>query len=133
MPTKSYLDQQQVSAILDAAEREAQGNNFAVTIAVADDGGYLLGLRRLDGAAPFSAEVAAAKARAAAIGRKETQIFEDMINNGRNAFLSAPMQGLMSGGLPIRIDGQVAGSVGVSGVKPEQDIQVARAGVTAVA
>lgn len=133
MPTKFYLDQQQVSAILDAAEREAQGNNFAVTIAVADDGGYLLGLRRLDGAAPFSAEVAAAKARAAAIGRKETQIFEDMINNGRNAFLSAPMQGLMSGGLPIRIDGQVAGSVGVSGVKPEQDIQVARAGVTAVA
>ncbi|WP_417331026.1 heme-binding protein [Halomonas cupida] len=133
MPTKSYLDQQQVSAILDAAEREATGNNFAVTIAVADDGGYLLGLRRLDGAAPFSAEVAAAKARAAAIGRKETQVFEDMINNGRNAFISAPMQGLMSGGLPIRIDGQVAGSVGVSGVKPEQDIQVARAGVTAVA
>ncbi|ALM53601.1 heme-binding protein [Halomonas huangheensis] len=132
MPTKHYLDQQQVSAILDAAEREAEANGFAVTIAVADDGGYLLGLRRLDGAAPFSAEVAAAKARSAAIGRKETQVFEDMINNGRNAFISAPMQGLMSGGVPVIIDGQVAGSVGVSGVKPEQDIQVARAGVSAV-
>lgn len=133
MPTKPYLDQQQVSAILDAAEREAVTNGFAVTIAVADDGGYLLGLRRLDGAAPFSAEVAAAKARSAAIGRKETQVFEDMINNGRNAFISAPMQGLMSGGVPVIIDGQVAGSVGVSGVKPEQDIQVAKAGVSAVA
>lgn len=132
MPTKPYLDQSQVNAILDAAQKEAEANGFAVTIVVSDDGGYPLGLRRLDGAAPFSADVAMAKARSAAIGRKETQVFEDMINGGRNAFLSSPMEGLMSGGVPVIIDGQVAGAVGISGVKPDQDIQVAKAGAAAI-
>ncbi|SFI06221.1 heme-binding protein [Modicisalibacter xianhensis] len=133
MQTKSVLTLDDVNAILDAAQKEAQANNWAVTIAVADDGGHLLGLRRMDGAAPFSAGVATEKARNAAIGRKETQVFEEMINNGRTAFVTAPMQALLSGGVPVIVDGQVAGSVGISGVKPEQDVQVAKAGVQAVA
>lgn len=133
MKTKPVLTQDDVNAILDAAQQEAEANAWAVTIAVADDGGHLLGLRRLDGAAPFSAGVATEKARNAAIGRKETQVFEEMINNGRTAFVTAPMQALLSGGVPVLVDGEVAGSVGISGVKPDQDVQVAKAGIAAIA
>lgn len=132
MQTKSVLTLSDVNAILDAAQKEAEANHWAVTVAVADDGGHLLGLRRLDGAAPFSAGVASEKARSAAIGRKETQVFEEMINNGRTAFITAPMQALLSGGVPVIVDGQVIASVGVSGVKPDQDVQVAKAGVAAI-
>ena len=132
MQTKPVLTLDDVNAILDAAQKEAQTNGWAVTVAVADDGGHLLGLRRLDGAPPFSADVATEKARNAAIGRKETQVFEDMINNGRTAFVTAPMQALLAGGVPVLVDGQVAGSVGISGVKPDQDVQVAKAGVAAI-
>ncbi|WP_447527840.1 heme-binding protein [Vreelandella sp. TE19] len=132
MQTKAILSQTDVLTALDAAQKEAERQGWSVTIAVADDGGYLLGLRRLDGAAPFSAEVATQKARSAALGRKETQVFEEMINNGRTAFLSAPLEGMLTGGVPIIIDGQVVGSVGVSGVKPDQDAQVAKAGVAAI-
>ncbi|MBE0490504.1 MAG: heme-binding protein [Halomonas sp.] len=116
----------------DAAQKEAEANGWGVTIAVADDGGHLLGLRRMDTAPPFSAEVAAQKARNAAIGRRETQAFEEMINGGRTAFVTAPMQSLLSGGVPVIVDDEVAGSVGISGVKPDQDVQVARAGVAAI-
>lgn len=132
MQTKPVLTLDDVNAILDAAQQEAQANGWAVTVAVADDGGHLLGLRRLDGAPPFSSDVATEKARNAAIGRKETQVFEDMINNGRTAFVTAPMQALLAGGVPVLVDGQVAGSVGISGVKPDQDVQVAKAGVAAI-
>jgi len=132
MQTKPVLTQDDVNAILDAAQQEAQTNGWAVTVAVADDGGHLLGLRRLDGAPPCSAAVATEKARNAAIGRKETQVFEDMINNGRTAFVTAPMQALLAGGVPVLVDGQVAGSVGISGVKPDQDVQIAKAGVAAI-
>lgn len=132
MQQKSVLTLAEVNAILDAAQQEAEANNWAVTIAVADDGGHLLGLRRLDGAPPFSAGVASEKARNAAIGRKETQVFEEMINNGRTAFVTAPMQALLSGGVPVIVDGQVAGSIGISGVKPDQDVQVAKAAIQAI-
>ncbi|WP_043529824.1 GlcG/HbpS family heme-binding protein [Litchfieldella xinjiangensis] len=133
MQTKSVLTLSDVNAILDAAQKEAEANGWAVTIAVADDGGHLLGLRRLDGAAPMTPGVASEKARSAALGRKETQVFEDMINGGRTAFVSAPLQGMLSGGVPVLVDGQVAGTVGVSGVKPDQDVQIAKAGIAAVA
>lgn len=133
MNTKPILTLTDVNLILDRAQAEAEANGWPVTIAVADDGGYLLGLRRLDNAAPFTANVATEKARTAAIGRKETQVFEDMINNGRSAFLSAPLEGLLAGGVPVTINGQTAGSVGVSGVQPGQDIQIAKAGIEAAA
>lgn len=134
MQQRSVLTLDDVNAILDAAQQEAEANGWVVTIAVADDGGHLLGLRRLDGAAPMSSYVATEKARSAALGRKETQVFEDMINGGRTAFLSAPvLQGLMTGGVPVLVEGHVAGSVGISGVKPDQDAQVAKAGIQAIA
>lgn len=132
MKTKAILSHTDVIAMLDAAQQEAGRQQWAVTIAVADDGGHLLGLRRLDGAAPFSAEVATHKARNAAVGRKETQVFEDMINGGRTAFVSAPLTGMLTGGVPVMMEGQVIGAVGVSGVKPEQDVQIAKAGVAVI-
>lgn len=132
MKTKAVLGQAEVAAILAAARTEAQNNGWAVTIAVADDGGHLLGLERLDGCAPVASYIATEKARSAAIGRRETKGYEDMVNGGRNAFLSAPVVCSLEGGVPVVVDGQVIGSVGVSGVTAVQDAQVAKAGVAAV-
>ena len=133
MKTKPILTAADVKKIIAAAETEATANHWLVTIAVVDDGGHLLGLQRMDGAAPMTAHVAPAKAHTAALGRRETKIFEDMINGGRTAFLSAPtVQGMLEGGVPVLADGQVVGAVGVSGVKSDQDVQIAKAGIAAL-
>ena len=133
MKTKPYLEAADVKKIAAAAEAEAAQHGWAVTIAIVDDGGHLLHLLRLDGAAPLSAHIAPAKAHSAALGRRDTKGYEDMINQGRYAFLSAPeIDGLLEGGLPIVKDGQCLGAVGVSGVKSTEDAQVARAGIAAL-
>jgi len=134
MKSKPTLTLDDARAAAAAAEAEAVKNAWAVTIAITDDGGHLLWLQRLDGAAPISAEIAVAKARTAALGRRESKGYEDMINQGRTAFLSAPvLQGMLEGGVPIMAAGQCVGAVGVSGVKSAEDAQVARAGVAALA
>ena len=93
----------------------------------------MLWLQRLDGAAPISAHIAPAKAHTAALGRRETKIYEDIINGGRYSFLTAPLiEGMLEGGVPIIKDGQVIGAVGVSGVKSTEDAQIAKAGVAAL-
>ncbi|ELM3769907.1 heme-binding protein [Pseudomonas aeruginosa] len=108
---------------------EAQRQGWAVSIAVVDDGGHPLALERLDGCAPIGAYIATEKARSAALGRRETKRYEDMINGGRSAFLSVPLlQATLEGGVPILVDGQVVGAVGVSGVRAEEDARVARIG-----
>lgn len=132
MQTKLQLTLTEINAILDAAQKEAEANDWNVTIVVADDGGHPLGLRRLDGAAPMTAYIASEKARSAALSRKETRVFEEMINGGRTAFLSAPLHGFLEGGVPVVVDGQVIGAVGVSGVKADQDALVAQAGIDAI-
>ena len=133
MKTKPTLTVDDARAIAAAAEAEANSNNWAVTLAIVDDGGHLLWLQRLDGAAPISAEIAPAKARTAALGRRESKVYEDMINGGRVSFLSAPaLHGMLEGGVPILVDGQCVGAVGVSGVKSTEDAQIARAGIAAL-
>ena len=133
MNTKPTLALADLRAIAQAAEAEALQHHWAVTIAIVDDGGHLLWLQRLDGAAPISAEIAPAKARTAAVGRRESKVYEDMINGGRVSFLSAPtLSGLLEGGVPILVDGQCVGAVGVSGVKSIEDAQIARAGIAAL-
>ncbi len=133
MNTKSFLELADVKAIAAAAEAEALKNKWAVTIAIVDDGGHLLWLQRLDGAAPISAHIAPGKANTAAVGRRESKVYEDMINGGRVSFLSAPdLKGLLEGGVPIVKDGIVIGAVGVSGVKSSEDAQIARAGIAAI-
>ncbi|MGF0238512.1 heme-binding protein [Rhodococcus sp. IEGM1300] len=128
MKTKAILSQVEVSQILNAARAEAQANQWAVTIVVVDDGGHPLALERLDGCAAIGAYIATEKARTSALGRRESKGYEDMVNGGRHAFLSAPLLTSLEGGVPIMVDGQVIGAVGVSGVKAEQDAQVAKAG-----
>ncbi|MCW1935418.1 heme-binding protein [Pseudomonas sp. NY15364] len=132
MQHKAVLSQSEVSQILQAARSEAQQQGWAVAIAVVDDGGHPLALERLDGCAPIGAYIATEKARSAAIGRRETKGYEDMVNGGRSAFLSAPLITSLEGGVPVLVDGQVVGAVGVSGVKAEQDAQVAKAGIAAL-
>ncbi|APU28337.1 heme-binding protein [Pseudomonas chengduensis] len=132
MQHKAVLSQNEVAQILQAARSEAQQQGWAVAIAVVDDGGHPLALERLDGCAPIGAYIATEKARSAAIGRRETKGYEDMVNGGRNAFLSAPLITSLEGGVPVLVDGQVVGAVGVSGVKAEQDAQVAKAGIAAL-
>jgi glc operon protein GlcG len=133
MMTKKMLGADDVAAILAAAEAEAQRNGWAVTICVCDDGGHLLGLKRLDGVAPISAYIAPEKARCAALGRRDSGVYEKMINEGRVSFLSAPvLSGMLEGGVPVLADGQVVGAVGVSGVKSSEDAQIARAGIAAL-
>ena len=133
MKTKHVLQASDVKTIAAAAEAEALKNNWAVTIAIVDDGGHLLALQRLDGAAPISSHIAPAKAHTAALGQRETKVYEDIINNGRYAFLTAPeVKGMLEGGVPIMKDGQCLGAVGVSGVKSNEDAQVAKAGIAAL-
>jgi uncharacterized protein GlcG (DUF336 family) len=132
MKQKHFLEMADVKAVAAAAEAEALKNSWAVSIAIVDDGGHLLWLQRLNGAAPISAQIAPAKARTAALGRRESKTYEEMINAGRVSFLSAPLEGMLEGGVPVIKDGQVIGAVGVSGVKSEQDVQIARAGIAAL-
>mgnify|MGYP000114251683 CR=1 FL=1 len=133
MQTKPVLQLADLKLIAAAAEAEAVKNNWAVTISIVDDGGHLLWLQRLDGAPAISAHIAPAKANTAALGRRESKVYEDVINGGRYSFLSAPaIEGMLEGGVPILKDGHCLGAVGVSGVKSSEDAQIARAGIAAI-
>jgi len=133
LANKPYLTQANVQAILDAADAHAAENNWPVTIAVCDDGGHMLGMIRRDGCAPVSAYIAQEKARTAAMGKRETRVYEEIINNGRTSFLSAPhIQGMLEGGVNIDVNGFTIGAVGVSGVKSSEDASTAKAGIAAI-
>jgi uncharacterized protein GlcG (DUF336 family) len=133
MKTKPCLTLEDARTVAAAAEAEALKNAWAVSIAIVDDGGHLLWLQRLDGAPPISSDIAPAKAGTAALGQRESRVYEEMINGGRVSFLSAPtLQGMLEGGVPIIAEGQVVGAVGVSGVKSSEDAQIARAGIAAL-
>ena len=132
MKTKPWLALEDAQRIAAAAENEARNHQSNVVIAICDDGGHLILLHRLDGVAPISSTIAPAKARAASLGKRDTKLYEDMINQGRTAFLSAPLDGMLEGGLPIIVDGYVVGAIGVSGVKSSEDAQIAKAGIAAL-
>ena len=133
MKTQSVLESADIKAIAAAAEAEALKNNWAVSIAIVDAGGHLLHFQRLDGAAPISSHIAPAKAHTAAMGRRDSKGYEDIINGGRYAFLTAPaVQGMLEGGVPIMKDGFCLGAVGVSGDKSSEDAQIAKAGIAAI-
>ena len=134
MNSRPFLSLSDVKRMANAAEAEANTHAWIVTIASGDDGGHLLWLQRLDGAAPISAHIAPAKARTAALGRRESRVYEEMINQGRTSFLSVPeLEGLLEGGVPILVEGHCLGAIGVSGVKSGEDAQIAKAGIAALA
>ncbi len=132
MKTKPVLTLEDVKKIAAGAEAEAVKNNWAVTISVVDDGGHLLWLQRLDGAAPVSAWIGPQKAITAAVGRRESAVYEKMVNEGRVSFLSVQPVTPLEGGVPIIVEGHYVGAVGVSGVKSSEDVQIAKAGIAAL-
>jgi glc operon protein GlcG len=132
MQSKFVLTTVETTRILDAARAEADKCKWPVAIAVVDDGGHLLGLLRLDNCAPIGSEIAIGKARTSAIGRRESKAYEDMVNDGRTAFVTAPIVTTLEGGVPVIVEGQVVGAVGVSGMKPAEDSQIAKAGAAAL-
>lgn len=133
MYTSPVLDHDDALAILAAAQSHAQAQQWPVSIAVCDAGGHLLAFVRLKGANPASAQIAPAKARTAALLKKDSRLVEEMVNGGRVAFLSAPgLDGQLEGGVAVMVDGHCVGAVGVSGVKASEDAQVATAGIAAL-
>jgi glc operon protein GlcG len=132
MRTRAVLTDEDVTKMADAAVAHARANEWKVTIAIVDEGGHLLYLRRLDDAPPISSEMAPGKARTAALGRRESRLYEEAIRQGRTAFLSAPLTAMLEGGVPIIVNGDVIGAVGVSGVKSDQDAAIAQAGIAAL-
>ncbi|TBV08835.1 GlcG/HbpS family heme-binding protein [Stutzerimonas kirkiae] len=115
-----------------AALAEAEKNGWVIAVAVVDSGGELVAFHKADGAIGISPSVAIGKARTAALLRQPSKNFEDYINDGRPSFLSTPGTTPLEGGIPIIVDGQVVGAVGVSGAHGPNDSQVAQAGVGAV-
>lgn len=131
MESKKYLTLADVKIIAAGCESEALRQNMAVTIAIADDGGHLIWLQRLDGAPLISMDIAVGKAHTAAMGRRPSKSFADRIAGGETSVLSMP-GGLtfLEGGEPIVVDGVCVGAVGVSGVKSAEDAQIARTGIS---
>jgi len=115
-----------------AAEAEAKKNNWNVCVATVDDGGHLLHLFRMDGATPANSRIAMEKGRTAAETRRSTAMWEDRVKSGRMVMLKMPGVTPVQGGLPIVIDGECIGAVGVSGVQSHEDEQIAKAGIAAL-
>jgi uncharacterized protein GlcG (DUF336 family) len=132
MKIKHYLTVEDCKKILAACEAEAVKNNWAVCISIVDDGGHLLTFQRLDKCATASVAISQAKAASAAIRKRPTKNDEEMVNNGRTSALSMPGIIFLEGGVPIIVDGEVIGAVGVSGVKSSEDAQIAQAGIDAL-
>ena len=132
MKSRVALEVEDVQAALEAAKAEALKNSWVVSIAIVDDGGHPLGFLRLNEAAPLTAQIAFGKARTAALARRESKFYEDAVKNGRTAFLSVTDLTVLEGAVPVMVAGQCVGAVGVSGVKPDQDVQIANAGVRAI-
>lgn len=133
MITTLNLTSDDAAPMLAAATAHARAQGWAVSVAVVDAAGDLLAFVRLPGAPASSCEIAPAKARTAARMKRETVLVEKMVNDGRTAFLSAPgLSGLLEGGVPVLVNGQIVGAVGVSGVKSNEDVEIARAGIAAL-
>lgn len=129
---KLILTLDDAKKIAAGAEAEANRNGWPVVIAIVDDGGHLLYLQRLDGTQYGSIQVAIEKARAAIAFRRPTKIWEENIAEGHLRYLNLPGTLPIEGGLPVTVDNQFTGAVGVSGVRSYQDAQIAQAGIDAL-
>jgi glc operon protein GlcG len=129
MNNKLTLTLDDAKIITVAAESEARRNDWPVVIAIVDDGAHLLHLLRLDNTQFGSVDVAIQKARAAIAFRRPTKVWEEHISEGRMRYLGLPGTLPIEGGLPITVNGQFIGAIGVSGVRSNQDAQIAQAGL----
>ena len=131
MRDKPCLTAADVERAVNACKTEALKNKWNVSIAVVDDGGFLLAFLRMDGAAPISAEVAIGKAHTSAMTKRPSKFFEDRVKE-RPAFVGFPAGILIQGAVPILSKGECVGAIGVSGVQSFEDEQVAQAGANAL-
>jgi len=130
---KKVLTLEGARRAIAAAEAEARRNKAGGIIAVVDDGGNLMALERLEGTFAAGARVSIGKARTAALFKKPTRFFEELINKGRTAMTAVEDFTPLIGGVPIVIEGQIVGAIGVSGANSaQQDEELALAGAAAV-
>lgn len=111
-----------------AARAEAEKNGWKVVIAIVDDGGHLMYLERADGTQKASSVIAVEKAKTAIMFKRPSLALEEVVAKGRVAVLSMPGATTVEGGVPLIVDDQFVGAIGVSGVQSSQDAQVAKAG-----
>jgi uncharacterized protein GlcG (DUF336 family) len=131
MRSKPCLTLEDCRKITAACQAEAAKNKWSVTIAILDDGGHVLMLTRMDGAAPVTAQIATEKGRSAAVSRRSTKVSEDRIAAGRVALLKMPVLPVQ-GGVPIMHQGECVGAIGVSGVQSHEDEAICNAGIAAL-
>lgn len=131
MKTKAYLTLHDAEVLLDNTYQLALERNLKVSIAVVDDTGHLLCMKRMDGASPMTANLCVEKAKCSAVSRRPSKLFEDLIKNGQMGFLTMDtFAGMLEGGEPILYDGQLIGAVGVSGAKSSEDAEIAQQAIT---
>jgi glc operon protein GlcG len=129
--TRRVLDAPGVEAAMGAAEQTARAKGYRVVIAVVDPWGHLLQLRRTDGAQIASDQVAIDKARTAAIFVRPSREIEAQVSGGRLGALALHGAAALTGGVPLRVDGEVVGAIGTSGETPDEDESVSIAGAAA--
>ncbi|WP_291352212.1 MULTISPECIES: GlcG/HbpS family heme-binding protein [unclassified Acinetobacter] len=130
MQTKHYLTLSDAEFLLNHAHQYAIQHNFNVSIAVVDETGNLLTMKRMDGASPMTANLCLEKAKCSAISRRPSKLFEDIIKGGQMGFLTMEtFSGMLEGGEPIIYEGQLVGAMGVSGVKSFQDAEIAQVAI----
>jgi glc operon protein GlcG len=132
LPVKKELTLQVANQLADAAQAEAEKRKATVVITVVDDGGYPIVLRRLDNTQVASVQVSIDKARTAAIYRRPSKDFEDQVKSGRVSALALAGGVPLQGGLPIKVDGVVVGAIAASGNTPQEDEDIAAAGLAAL-
>ena len=132
---KKALNLEGAKKVIAAATAEAKSKNApGGAIAVVDEGGNLIAVERLDDTFAAGANISIGKARTAALFKRPTQFFEDVINKGRTAMTALNDFTPLQGGIPIIVDGQIIGAVGVSGAATaQQDEELAIAGANALA
>lgn len=131
MRTRSSLTSSDAHKMMAACKAEAEAHHWDVSIAIVDGGGYLLLFDRMDDAGLLTPAVATAKARTAALSRIPTKALEDRVAE-RPSFLKLPEYLPVQGGMPIKVNGDCIGAIGVSGVQSHEDEQIANAGIAAL-
>lgn len=127
MNSKAYLTLKDAEQLLAYSYQQALAQNLKVSIAVVDDSGHLLCMKRMDGASPMTANLCLEKAKCSAVSRRPSKLFEDLIKNGQMGFLTMDtFAGMLEGGEPILYEGHLVGAIGVSGAKSSEDADIAQ-------
>src|SRR5262245_26332114 len=131
----SEINLERARKAIAAGQVEARKNNWPVAIAIVDNHGFLVAFERMDDTQTASVQVAIDKAASAAMYRRPTKVFQDLVASGGVGVRTLNLRGAsaLEGGLPIVIGGRIIGGVGVSGVASDQDGVVAKAAVDAIA